>query len=92
VENCRQTEREDIVNRQTRTIVILFAGVVSAIAAGKMLGNVYGDSMKADFRAHQERNKVEMQQFEDRQTLEIQRARAERERRIGIIQERIASE
>ena len=77
------------MNRPASTILILFAGVVSAISAGQMLGNRFGDSLTADFRAVEARHREEMQRFRDAQEIELERRRAERERQVRVATERM---
>jgi hypothetical protein len=75
------------MSKPASTILILFAGIVSAISAGQMLGNRFGDSLTADFRAVEARHRVEMQRFMDAQDVDLERRRAERERQVRVIQD-----
>lgn len=73
------------MNKAASIIVLTFA----AVWAGQMIGNRFGDSMTADFRARCERNREELQRFKDAQEIELERSRAERERQVRLATERM---
>lgn len=77
----------------TMKCLVVFAATVSAIAVGNMLGNQYADNQCqfADFRAHVERDREEIQRFRRSQDLEIQQRQAEREAKLRAFEQRAAS-